>query len=97
MTMMLCMLGNKKPFLESVRNARLEWETCFVGLNFLTELSLFQSIISTAGFFVLLGGVKGLNGSTTGDEDLFSVPAEQQLLWRAWALSLNKDRAICLW
>ena len=62
------MFRNKKSFLEGIRNATLKRETRF-------KLSLFQSIIITAGFFVLLGGVKGLNGSTTGDVDLFSVAA----------------------
>lgn len=69
------MFRNKKHFLQGVRNATLKRETCFPGLMSLTKLSLFQSIIITAGFFVLLGGVKGLNGSTTGDVDLFSVAA----------------------
>lgn len=69
------MFRNKKPFLQGVRNATLKRGTCFPGLTYLTKLTLFQSIIITAGFFVLLGGVKGLNGSTTGDVDLFSVAA----------------------
>ena len=69
------MFSNKKPFLEGIRNATLRGETRFPGLTTLTKLSIFQSIIITAGFFVLLGGVKGLNGSTTGDVDLFSVAA----------------------
>lgn len=84
--MQLYTSGNKeiflKPFLEglSLRNDALERETVFLAETSLTKLSLFQSMTSTAGFFVLLGGVKGLNGSTTGEVDLFSVPAEQQLL-----------------
>ena len=69
------MFRNIKSFLEDIRNATLKRETCFPGLTSLTKLSVFQSIIITAGFFVLLGGVKGLNGSTTGDVDLFSVAA----------------------
>lgn len=38
------------------------------------------SIISTeltTGFFVLLGGVRGLKDSMTGDVDLFSVAADR--------------------